>query len=437
MKKIKLILFTLLLSIAAMATVWDGTTATSFGTQLANAGESEANPIIITTPSQWMYAANLAVGDANRAKKFALGDNLDFNNLTGAKSFGPLTTGAIFDGKGFVVSNFTINSTSAAQGLFTAVTSATIKNLGLTGAGSIVGLTNSAGIVCIATTSTISNCYNTIPISGDIISTQSGNTKAFNIAGIAGTCNGCTIQDCYNSATITGAGRVSGIVGATATASTTISRSYNLGAINGVYLSTTTGTNYGDTGGILGYCGIAGTTIESCYNAGNVNVVVGGTTGNSYVGGIVGSGIVTGASITNCFNSGAVTLDVSTNYPNAAAVGGIIGSTCVAITNCYNAGTVTNTKPTNNGVGGIVGITTAKNLPVNCYTLTGDGYNDLTATIARVKTATELQDAGFVTTINNNQSPAKWKADFGSPINGGFPIFVYMTSTINWFGHNE
>jgi len=413
-----------------MATVWDGTTATSFGTQLANAGESEANPIIITTPEQWMYAANFGPTDANRAKKFALGDNLDFNNLTGAKSFGPLTAGAVFDGKGYTVSNIILNSTSAAQGLFTAVTSATVKNFGLTGAGSIVGLTNSAGIVCIATTSTISNCYNTIPISGDIISTQSGNAKAFNIAGIAGTCNGCTIQDCYNSGTITGAGRVSGIVGATATASTIISRSYNLGAINGVYLSTTTGTNYGDTGGILGYCGIVGCSVESCYNAGNVNVVVGGTTGNSYVGGIVGSGIASGVSITNCFNSGAVTLAESTNYPNAAAVGGIIGSVAAAITNCFNTGSVTNSKsPTNNGVGGIVGITTSKNLPVNCFTLTGTDYNDLTATIARVKTTTELQAASFVTTINNNQSPAKWKADFGSPINGGFPIFVYMTST--------
>jgi len=414
-----------------MATVWNGTTAADFGTQLANAGESEANPIIITTPEQWMYAANLGPTDANRAKKFALGDNLDFNNLTGAKSFGPLTAGAVFDGKGYTVSNIILNSTTTLMGLFTTVTSATVKNLGLTGTGNIKGLSNSAGIVCNATTSTISNCYNATPVSGDIVSAQSANTKAFQIGGIVGLSNASTIQDCYNSGTITGAGRSAGIVGATATSASTITRCYNTGSISGVYLNTTTGTNYGDCGGVLGYCGIA-TTVESCFNTGSVNVVMGGTTGNSYVGGVVGSGIATGATINNCYNTGAVTLATSTNYPNAAAVGGIIGSATAAISNCYNTGTVINTKtPTNNGVGGIIGLTTSKNLPVNCYTLTGDAYNDLTVTIARVKTATELQDAGFVTTINNSQNPAKWKADYGSPINSGYPILVYMPSNIS------
>jgi hypothetical protein len=104
----------------------------------------------------------------------------------------------------------------------------------------------------------------------------------------------------------------------------------------------------------------------------------------------------------------------------------------VGINNCYNTGTVTNTKtPTNNGVGGIVGITTAVNLPVNCYTLTGTDYNDLTATIARVKTEEELKAAGFVTTINNSQNPAKWKADYGTPINGGYPLLAFMPANIS------
>jgi hypothetical protein len=379
-----------------------------------------------------MYAANLGPTDANRAKKFALGDNLDFNNLTGAKSFGPLTAGAVFDGKGYTVSNIILNSTSTLQGLFTTATSSTVKNLGLTGSGNIKGLSNSAGIVCTAISSTISNCYNTTPISGDVVSTPSGNTKAFQIGGIVGLSNGCTIQDCYNTGTITAAGRSAGIVGAAATAASTISRCYNTGSINGMYLNTATGSNYGDCSGILGYAGIAGITVESCYNKGAVNVVMGGTTGNSYVGGIVGSGITTGVTISNCFNSGTVTLATSTNYPNAAAAGGIIGSTCVGINNCYNTGTVTNTKtPTNNGVGGIVGITTAVNLPVNCYTLTGTDYNDLTATIARVKTEEELKAAGFVTTINNSQNPAKWKADYGTPINGGYPLLAFMPANIS------
>jgi hypothetical protein len=218
-----------------MATVWDGTTAASFGTQFANAGESEANPIIITTPSQWMYAASLGAADANRAKKFALGDNLNFNGLTGAKSFGPLTAGAVFDGKGYTISNIILNSTVSAQGLFTTVTGATIKNLGLTGNGNIIGISNSAGIACVATNSTISNCYNTTPVSGDIVSTQSANSKAMNISGIIGNCVGCTIQDCYNSGSITGAARVAGIVGAIATTATTITRCYNVGVINGVF----------------------------------------------------------------------------------------------------------------------------------------------------------------------------------------------------------
>jgi hypothetical protein len=264
----------LLLNFAVKATVWDGTTATGFGTQLTNAGESEANPIIISTPSQWMYAANLGPTDANRAKKFALGDNLNFDNRSGAKPFGPLTSGAVFDGKGYTVSNIILNSTTAVQGLFTTVTSATVKSLGLNGTGNISGLSGTGAIVCTSASSTISNCYNTIPVSGDIVSAQSGNTKAMNIGGIVAVCSGTTtIQDCYNSGSITGVCRVDGIA-ASLTGTPTVTRCYNTGTINAVYR--TGATNLGDSGGILGYVS-ATVTIESCYNTGNVSVEGGGT----------------------------------------------------------------------------------------------------------------------------------------------------------------
>lgn len=440
-----------------MATVWTsaGAIATGFGTQLPNAGKTEANPIIITTPEQWMYAASLVNGNATvtpvivadtmRAKCFALGDNLDFNNLAGAKTFGQLTSGAVFNGKGYTISNIILDGTKlanpAAQALFSTLNNATVKNLGLTGNGSITGLSGSGGIACTATSSIISNCYNTTPVSGDIVSAQSANTKAFNIGGIVGQCNNSTIEDCHNTGTITGAGRCSGIAAVVGGTSNLITRCYNKGAVNGVFLNTTTGTNYGDTGGILGYAGVA-VTIESCYNTGNITVTVGGTTGNSYVGGIVGSGVVTGPSINNCYNTGSVTLATSTAYPNASSAGGIIGSTAAAVTNCYNTGAVTNTKtPPISGLGGIIGFNTARGIPTNCYTLAGTGYNDgltlgTAVSTTVIKDILGLQDPAFVTTLNNGQNPAKWVADNGT--NGGFPILTMTPSTgINSVYQNE
>jgi len=449
MKKITFFLVAVLLNVSAMATVWTsaGATATGFGTQLPNAGKTEANPIIITTPEQWMYAAGLANGastpvvitaDTMRAKCFALGDNLDFNTLAGAKTFGQLTAGAVFDGKGFTISNIILDGTKlatpAAQALFTTVNTATVKNLGLTGSGSITGLSGSAGIACTATLSTISNCYNTTNVSGDIVSTPSANTKAFNIGGIVGQSTNSTIQDCHNTGTITGAGRCAGIAAIVGGTSNLITRCYNTGAVNGVFLNTTTGTNYGDSGGILGYAGVA-VTVESCYNTGSINVGVGGSTGNSYVGGIVGSSIATAASINNCYNTGSVTLATSTAYPNAASAGGIIGSTAAAITNCYNTGTITNTKtPTNNGLGGIIGFNTARGIPTNCYTLAGTGYNDgvtLGAAISTtvIKDILGLQDPAFITTLNNGQNPVKWKVDNTPQTNNGYPILTFAIAT--------
>src|SRR5690606_23429426 len=68
--------------LTTLSSEWDGSTASNFGPQELNAGESEANPIVISTPMQWMYAADLAVGDTLRSKKFALGANLDFQGLS-------------------------------------------------------------------------------------------------------------------------------------------------------------------------------------------------------------------------------------------------------------------------------------------------------------------------------------------------------------------
>jgi len=406
---------------AGVQSYWDGTTATGFGSQLTNAGESEANPIFIRTPMQWMYAANLAAGDANRGKKFKLIENLNFKNLANAKTFGPLTAGAVFDGDGHTVTNIILNSTSAAQALFSTVTSATVKNLGLTGAGSITGLQNTAGIATSAPSSTISNCYNTTPISGDIVSAQSANTKAMTIAGIVGSCNGTTIQGCYNSGTITGVARVAGIAGANATNATTISNCYNTGVINAVYRSGA--SNFGDTGGIVGYIATttSPTTIESCYNTGNVTVVGGGS-GNQQVGGIVGNGVSASISINNCFNTGTVSLDNTLTTINTAAAGGISACNAAVITNCYNAGTVQFTGGiVNTNIGGIIGLYANKDVPSNCYTLTGSGYNDLSATTSRIKTVTELQTAGFYSTLNNGQT--KW---MDNP-NTGYPVHVYKT----------
>ena len=414
---------------AGVESYWDGTVATGFGTQALNAGESEANPILIRTPMQWMYAANLAAAHASRALKFKLTENLNFKNLANAKTFGPLTSGAVFDGAGYTVSNIILNSTTAVQGLFTTLTSATVKNLGLTGTGNISGIAGSGAIACTATSATINNCYNTTPVSGDIVSAQSGNTKAMNIGGIAAICNGTTIiQDCFNTGAITGVARVAGIASSISGTTTSISRCYNTGTINAVYRS---GAGvFGDTGGIIGYIGATTTptTVESCYNTGNVTVTGGGS-GNQQVGGIVGNGVSASISINNCYNTGTISLDNSLPTINVAAAGGISGSSVSTLSNCYNTGTVQFTGGiVNTNIGGIIGQFASKNVPTNCYTLAGTGYNDGNATAPAsttvIKTVGELQASGFYTTLNNSQSPAKW---MDNP-NGGYPVHVYKTS---------
>lgn len=204
-----------------------------------------------------------------------------------------------FDGGGFEVKNLYGGS------LFNTISGATIKNVGI--GGTTTGDNMSAAIVCNASSSTITNCYNTTDFSLD------------NGAAIVGTASGSIISKCYNTGNIeAGDDNNGGIVGY-ACESTEITDCYNSGNISsdGSY-----------TGGIVGQ--LTYSTVTACYNTGNV-------TGLMDVGGIVGYA-QDSATVTACYNHGDVVGMSGSGYSEA---GGVVGyASSATVKSCYSSGSV-------------------------------------------------------------------------------------------------
>jgi hypothetical protein len=192
--------------------------------------------------------------------------------------------------------------------------------------------------------------------------------------------------------------------------------------------STVTGT--GNVGGIVGLVTGAGATafsMSGCFSNATVSIP---STGGSNVGGIVGyfnnaTGATAASSITNCYSTG----NISGNTTSNGYVSGIVGrangatSTSFTISNSYSTGTITGSL--NNGItktttGTVVTVT-------NCYYINGGNVTGATA-----KTAVQMQDPAFVTSLNDIQSPAPWIADWtgGNSVNNGYPIIKPFISMI-------
>ncbi|MGM9746704.1 MAG: GLUG motif-containing protein [Paludibacteraceae bacterium] len=311
----------------------------------------------------------------------------EFRIWTPIGNFSNIYTGT-FDGKGYKISGLYFNNTSENNvGLFGYVQNSTIKNVGIVDSyfkghyyvGGVCGY-NVADSEAGTVTATITNCYNTGSVSGNMC-----------IGGVCGRNNSGTITNCYNTGLVSGSYNVGGVCGYNDTGS--ITNCNNTGSVSGNAIR----------GGV---CGYNSGTITKCYNTGSVS----GTGANSQVGGVCGYNET--GSITNCYNTGSFSSD-------KGAVGGVCGSNeRGTITNCYNRGEVTGTE----NVGGVCGQNLNGSI-INCYYLAAISTED------GGKTTDEFKSGEVAYLLQGSQEEAVWgqtlsgtgKQDY--PVLGGIPVY--------------
>ena len=287
------------------------------------------------------FAYSMAIDTTKNSASAMFNSNGNFTSIgTGSLPF----TGT-FDGKGYVISGMDVAvyspDSDVSAGLFR-FASGSISNLGVVN-GSVTAIAsslngaNAGGIAGGADSMSISNCFNTCPITASSI-------NGANAGGIAGYESLSVISDCYNTGTITASSPsplwlpdqiegacAGGIVGQVDPSESTelIFNCYNSGSVTALSL-------YGLVGGIAGWALSSSLTISDCFNTGPVTASLSDTTpmSTSYAGGIVGqiSLFEPTASITisNCYNTGLVTV------PWNAYAGNIVGyATSTTISNCY------------------------------------------------------------------------------------------------------
>ncbi|MHC1721576.1 MAG: InlB B-repeat-containing protein [Aminipila sp.] len=288
----------------------------------------------------------------------------------------------IFDGGGYCVSNYKIDSLDDNKGLFGYAGTAIIENLKVNGkvsgganvggivgylgekstilncmnAGIIIGRGNYIGGIVgnIAQNGNIKNCSNIGDISG-------GNGDKAYVGGIVGLFNNyVNAEGCSNSGNITGNGIYIGGLFGNPCSYVTIRNCTNTGKVYG---------NNQYLGGIAG--GIDSNLVEmkNCSNTGDIT-----QTGNGAykVGGITGDlGSPADAkttTVTYCYNEGKI-INNSLDTSNGGT-GGVFGSIGANyggnIHHCWNKGTIFSTA---SNTGGIVGYIDANSSVVDCYNL--------------------------------------------------------------------
>jgi hypothetical protein len=304
---------------------------------------TEADPYRMSTVADWQ---ELIAASADWDKCFILMNDIDFEGAN-LRPVAPDTdpveyyfqgiyfTG-VFDGKGHVLRNATINLPDMNYvGLFGLLGSGgQIRNLGVENV-AVTGHCD-VGVLCGANGDylnsieggTISDCYATGTVSGD--------------SGFGGLCgeNRGTISGCYATGSVNTSSNSSSvgglcgenwgtISGCYATGSVNTSNSYDVGGLVGWNSSTisacyATGAVSGDwyPGGL---CGGNEGGISACYATGHVH-------GYNYVGGLCGENIGT---ISNCYATGAVWGGSDDFF-----AGGLCGFNSATIVNCYATGSV-------------------------------------------------------------------------------------------------
>ncbi len=130
-----------------------------------------------------------------------------------------------FDGNGHMVTDLYINSTDNYQGLFGSISTASIKNLGVTGTVTAIDKSFIGGLVGYAAGKySIDGCFNAAHVTGEKT-----------VAGIVGSgAKTGTITNCYNTGNITGTKLVAGINASASANSLAVAKNcFNVGAISG------------------------------------------------------------------------------------------------------------------------------------------------------------------------------------------------------------
>ena len=308
----------------------------SFGTTNVSYTTAGTAASISSIPSD---TTQILIGGILNPQSFAFSVNIDmyshtvqFNGTFDSNgNFDPIGTSSspftgVFDGNGYTISGIqtvAYLSSSAHPGLFGYVgNGGEISDLGVVNSSvfaSLSSLSSSAyasagGIVGYASSSTITNCYNT-----GSVSASSSSLAAF-AGGVVGVALSSTITDCYNTGSVSAPLYAGGIVGDAESSTTlTITNCYNTGSVSGA-----------SAGGIVGDA--ESSTITNCYNTGSVSASL-SSSSNAFAGGVVG--IALSSTITDCYNTGSVSASLS-SLSNAYA-GGVVGyaSTSTIITNCY------------------------------------------------------------------------------------------------------
>ncbi|GAB3462920.1 two-partner secretion domain-containing protein [Azotobacter salinestris] len=262
-------------------------------------------------------AALQGVGSSDLGGRYVLGNDIaasDTGNWSSGAGFEPIGSAStpftgIFDGLGHVISGLTINRpTTDNVGLFGATQSATIRQLGLSGA-SINGLNYAGSLVGQATSGTIEAVYATGSVSGYQY-----------VGGLAGSNSGL-VANSHSIGNIIGMNNLGGLGGS------------NGGQLINTYAVAQTSGPGSNIGGLVGH------------NTGVLlgNFAVGNTLGNLNVGGLVGGndgGIVAGN-----YSAGLVTGNIN--------IGGLVGTNTAGIVAGNYSNAVVNG---NTNVGGLVGL---------------------------------------------------------------------------------
>jgi hypothetical protein len=255
----------------------------AFGAYSGGSGTAGA-PYKIATKTDLLA---LAAATADYGKCFILTADIDmigqvFTAPIIAADGSPAFSGT-FDGNGHKITNFTISEDYYDIGLFGSIIGGSVKNLGIENC-SVVGYYY-VGCLVGYNSGSISNCYSTGSVSGP--------SDSSNIGCLVGYNSGGTVSDCYSTGTAGGSSNVGCLVGWSsgtvsrcyATGSVTgdiigglVGENYSGGNISNCYSTgSVSGVSY--IGGLVGIN--QGGNISNCYSAGSVS-------GSTSVGGLVG-----------------------------------------------------------------------------------------------------------------------------------------------------
>ena len=394
-RKISLLLLALLASIGASAQL-----------QLSGSG-TESDPFLISSSSNlqslsnWVKAGNNCLG-----QYFLLTQDVSTTISIGDDNY---SFSGVFDGGN--------NRISCKGSLFIRIENATIKNLSVTI--SSARWRESAyygGIVCVASSSTISNCYTYGDITFDLdgVTLYPSGTRedryCTKVGGIVGYASNTTIENCGNNANISRTGDyeyvdtyLAGIVADSKT--THVLSCFNTGDIQQVG---------GCKSGTFMATGIGGTYCMKCYNTGSIRVTIGGGSGaiKSY-----GMAIARGISIGSnyyCYNRGTVSARDTSSGTNMATASGIGGSNNYTgyskCYNCYNTGSVSG--PFSGQIASQFVSDSPSLLGTNCY----EWYN-------------VTPFANMANKLNNDS--LVFFEDRTPNINDGYPIFLYQIGNLS------